>query len=518
MYPHLKLELLSCSERQELTRKLSVLAAWKEKRRCQSSLAEFVRAAWPVLEPGRALDWNWHIDVLCTQLERFRRREIRRLIGNIPPRCMKSLLFGVFYPAWVWTEEPGHQFLSLSHNEDLALRDSQKMRVLVMSPWYRGHWGNKVELSGDQNTKGFYTNTAGGHRNAVGFSGGLTGKGGDTVLIDDPHDAEKAQSEAERQSVLDTYDHSVVTRLNDPAKSGIAVIMQRLHEQDLVGHVLAKNGPSIPWHQVILPMEYEGPGVVKEDPRTEIGALLWPSRYPEAEVKALKQDLGEYATSGQLQQRPSPAGGGILKAKWWREWPGGKPLPECEHVFESWDTAYTEDDLETNSYSARTEWGIFWLESVQAYACILLEAWHGRVDYPDLRRHAKAVEKERAPDRHLIEKKASGQSLIQDLRRAGVRVYRYLPDRDKIARAYAVQAVLEAGLVWYPKRKWAETVIGACASFPNGAPPSSDYTDTCTQAWLYLRQRWWLVHPADEDDQADEERRMRELKKRRLYG
>jgi predicted phage terminase large subunit-like protein len=187
-------------------------------------------------------------------------------------------------------------------------------------------------------------------------------------------------------------------------------------------------------------------------------------------------------------------------------------MPKCVHILQSWDTAYSEKDLERNSYSARTSWGIFQDEQSERFCMIMLDAWRARVDYPDLRREAKRSYDEHEADRVLIEKKASGQSLIQDLRRAGVPVSTYQPDRDKVSRAYAVQAMLESGQIYYPDRRWAQGVIDECALFPHG--DYSDWVDTCTQAWLWLRNGWWLGnHPDDPED--DEPPRDNE---RRLYG
>lgn len=485
----------------------------EERMLLESSLADFVRAAWQLLEPGRELQWNWHIDLICDYLQAFHERKFRRGIINIPFRCMKSLLVSCFFPAWVWTHSPQHQFLTLAHKDALAHRDAIKTRVILESDWYQERWGHKVTFRSDQNQKGRYENTRNGHRISQGIGAGLTGDGGDTLLIDDPHDAEKAQSDAERQTVLDAYDDKIVSRLNDPRSGGILIIMQRLHELDLVGHVLLAEREE-GWVHLCLPMEYEADTPGKrpinpakrlgfKDPRKKSGDLMWKERFPRKVVEAFKVRLGPYGASGQLQQRPTPAGGGILKAKWWKRWPDGKPMPLCDQIFLSWDTAYSKEGLETNSFSAETTWGIFWHEAEERHCIILLGAWDGQVEYPDLRRKARTLDRELDPDRHLIEKKASGQSLIQDLRRSGLSVRAYNPDRDKIARAYAVQAMLADGQVWAPDRKWADRVIDCCASFPFGAPPSSDYTDTCTQAWLYLRNGWWVEHSDDEDDEPE---------------
>lgn len=442
--------------------------------------------------------------MLCEHLTAFRQRQIQNLIINIPFRCTKSLLVEVFYPAWVWTTDAWHQFLCLSHSDALALRDAGKMRQLVQSEWYQHYWGDRLSLRSDAIE--YFWNSENGHRVSQGMSGSVTGKGGDTILIDDPHDAEKAQSDVERQKALDRYDGKISSRLNDPVHGGVCLIMQRLHKSDLTGHLLSKTDQE--WVQVKIPMRYEGAKRVStakglkhvKDPRKSVGDLMWPERFPGHIVRKFEEDLGTYGASGQLQQRPSPVGGGILRKSWWRRWPDGKPLPVCEHIFQSWDTAYSGQALEKNSRSARTTWGVFFNEEQGRYGVVLLEAWADRVEYPELRREAKQVYREWEPDAVLIEKKASGQSLIQDLRQGGLPVTTYQPDRDKVARAYAVQPLFESGMVWAPDRKWAEEVIEECSDFPMG--DQDDRVDTVTQALLYVKSRWLLRLPSD--DRAEE--------------
>ena len=480
---------------------------------CEHSLAYFIRRAWPIIEPGRPLQWNWHIDTLCAYIEAVESGQITRLLLNIPPRSMKSSITSVFYPVWAWTRNPAKQFLTLSHEQGLALRDSLKSRNIIESPWFRERWPD-LRLSGDQNEKAYYSNNANGHRNARGILSGMTGRGGDVLILDDPQDAEKAQSDVERQNVLDAFDNKLTSRLNDQSTGAIIIVQQRLHQLDLTGHCLAKEGQS--WTHLAIPMEYDAPRFDAardigrpelNDPRRQVGELLWPERFPRKAVESLRIDLGSYGFAGQMQQDPSPRGGGILRKKWWRPWPQSKPLPPCEHLFSSWDTAFSTKDLQSVAYSARTDWGVFYDEQTDRYDLLLIDAWWGRVDYPELRRLALELARDPAKDydRQLIERKASGQSLIQDLRRAQVRVYPYNPDRDKVSRAYAVQAMLEAGQVWYPEgRRWATQVIESVATFPNGAPPSADLTDTVTQALLYLRNNWWIsAHPDDIDEEED---------------
>lgn len=486
--------------------------------------------AWRVLEPGRELQWNWSVQLICRFLEAFARREFHRGIINIPPRGMKSTLVSVCYQVWVWIQPPKkhrflgpyHQFLCLSNADDLVLRDASKARDLIESEWFKSHWGDRVHLMQDQTEKKFYRNNWNGHRNSKSITGRLTGKGGDTILIDDPHDAEGAMSDAERAQVIEAYGGKVTSRLNDQVNGGIMLIMQRLHEADLAGYVIDKDGlysaDDNPrgWMKLCLPMEYELDEKDKtpvnpagkygfRDMRTEPNELLWKDRFPFDVVRKLESDLTEYKAAGQLQQRPSPRGGGILKKSWWKIWPDDKQLPLCDHVFCSWDTAYTEKDMETGSYSVRTVWGVFWDEPAQQYALILSGSWWDRVGYPELRKKAQEDTLALKPDAHLIEKKASGQSLIQDLRRAGkgarrLRIRTYSPDRDKIARAHAASNTFSAGLIYAPNKAWAHQVIDHCATFPAGAPPCSDITDTVTQAVVYLTHRWWVTHPDDVED------------------
>lgn len=496
------------------------------KARAESSFASFCVQAWDILEPATPLVWNWHLDTICGYLEAFFRKDIKRLIINVPPGSMKSLLFSVFGPAWCWTWAPGERFINLTNEIGLATRDSLRMRQVIQSDWYQGNWGDKVQIAPDQREKMHFANTRGGFRQGLGITGNITGKRGSFLLIDDPTDAQKAFSDVEIKTVNDTYDNAVSSRLNDPVNDCIGLIMQRLRTNDLTGHLQAKKEQE--WITVAIPMEYDGPRFDAgrdlgrpdlNDPRTQIGELMFPSRFPRKAVAALQEDLGDYGVAGQHQQRPAPLGGGILKAQWWRKWPKDKPLPYCEHIFCSWDTAYSEADMKAAAYSAMTKWGIWWDEQTNRHEVLLLGAWDDRVDYPDLEEMALSIDKEDGPDRHLIEKKASGISLVQSLRRRKISVYPYSPDRDKIARAYATQSMLKSGQVWYPEgRKWASRVVDQVATFPTGAPPSADYTDTCTQAWLYLRNHWWISgHPDDDEDETPPPQTTRD-KVVRLYG
>lgn len=476
------------------------------------SLKEFTKNSWPTIEPGRDFYDNWHIDAISDHLQAVVEGKIRRLIINIPPRHMKSISVAVALPAWTWTIQPQKRFLFASYAASLSVRDSVKCRRLIDSQWYRNHFGDVFKLTGDQNQKQRFENDKTGHRIATSVDGALTGEGGDIIVIDDPHNVREAESSAVRQSVLDWWDQAMQSRLNDPKTGAFIIIMQRVHENDLTGHILANEYDD--WDHLCLPARYEighptptQTSLGFTDPRVEEGSLLWPERIDDLTLSKLEKSLGSYASAGQLQQRPMPKGGGILKAEWWVPWESDD-LPEIEYVIQSWDTAFSTK--EKTSYSARTTWGVF--RKYGMMNAIVIDMWYDRVTYPELRRIAQEAYYDYDPDAVLIEKKASGQSLLQDLRIAGIPVLEYMPDRDKEARAHASSALLEDGRIYFPSnRKWAKDLIDICSAFPAGE--NDDIVDTCTQAWLRLRKGWFVSHSEDIEDDEEPQR-----KKVSMYG
>jgi len=505
-------------QRQLLLAELAILSEI-EKRECEQSLAQFTKSAWHIIEPNTELIWNWHLDTVCGYLEAFHNNQLpdKRLIINIPPGTLKSILVSVMYPAWTWIKEPGTRYLSITNEQGLAIRDALKMKQIITSEWFQSKW--PLAFQKDQDEKTLYANEGRGFRQSQGITAANTGKRGDCLIIDDPIDAKHAFSDVIRQSVNDTWDQSLSSRLNDLTKSGVILIMQRVHELDLAGHLL--NKVKSKWTVLSIPMMYEGKSTFDagidlvrpelNDPRTKKGQLLFPEKFPKRAVESLIEDLGEFGTSAQLQQRPSPAGGGILKKHHWRVWPDDISLPLCSHIFHSFDTAFSERDSKTAAYSACTRWGIFWHEQRERYCILALGMWFDRLGYDELRKKVKELDKQHKPDINLIEKKSTGITLIQDLRRASPgRVRAYSPGRgeDKISRAHSVSPMLEGGLVYIPNKVWALGngkdqlgLIDYAALFPSGGPPSADITDTITQALIYLRAGNWT---SDLDDDIEE--------------
>src|ERR1700674_2852202 len=260
-------------------------------------LCDFVRLAWPVVERSTPCMDGWHIDAITDHLEAITRGDIRNLLINVPPRHMKSLLVSVLWPCWEWLRCPQRRWLFSSYAASLSIRDSVKCRRLIESPWYQMNWGDRFSLTGDQNAKARFENDRTGYRLATSVGGAATGEGGDRIVCDDPHNVQEAESDAIRKSTLDWFDVVMSTRVNDPRSTAKVVVMQRCHQRDLSGHLLAQGG----WEHLRLPAEFEEPKCATSiswiDPRTQPGELLWPERFGPIEIADLKLNLGSYAAA-----------------------------------------------------------------------------------------------------------------------------------------------------------------------------------------------------------------------------
>lgn len=480
----------------------------QQRRDASRSLDDFTKAAWHVIEPGTPYVDGWHLTAISEHLEAINKGHIRNLLINIPPRHMKSIQVAVMWPVFTWINRPDFRWLFASYAGSLSVRDSLKCRRLIESPWFQDLWGDRFQLTGDQNAKTFFENDHSGYRFATSVGASTTGHGGDCIVVDDPHNALEANSDAMRESTLEWWDQAMSTRLNNPKTGAKVVVMQRLHEKDLSGHILAQGG----WDHLCLPAEFERGRKLSttklgfKDPRTEEGELLWSNRFGPEEIDQLKIQLGEYGTSGQLQQRPSPAEGGMIKRSWFQLLEANKPLPKLLFVLQSYDTAFTERTH--NDPTAQTTWGVFNTE--KGKAVVLLDAWKDHMAYPDLRKKMYEEYKsaygdsDKKVDSVLIEEKGSGISLIQDLRRSGVPIHTYNPGRaDKITRLNAIAPLIESGMVYLPESKknpgqnpaWVNPLMHELLAFPNAE--HDDMVDSMTQALIYLRDAGFLNLDAD---------------------
>lgn len=502
------------SDRRQLLRIASAqseLLRRRERVACEESLAKFLYASWQYIDPSPFMP-GWHLDAIAEHLEAVARGEIRRLIINIPFRTSKSSLACVAFPAWVWAQSerselcgPQVPFLFTSYAQSLSMRDSVKCRRLIASPWYQRLWGNRFTLTSEQNTKIRFDNSAGAYRLATSVGGSNTGEGAAIIIADDPHNAVEAESEQIRQTTVDWWDQSLSNRLNDPKTGAFVVIMSRLNEDDLSGHLLASSGE---WEHLMLPMKYESnrhcvTGIGWEDPRKQDGDLLCPERFGPEEVKFLEQSLGPWGAAGQLQQRPTPRGGGILKSEWWRTWSDDMHWPVFDFILASLDTAYTEK--QENDYSAMTIWGIYLDDPSYLYIgpdgkesggtnrrrIMLIDAWQERLEFNALVLKTAKTAKKSKVDKILIEAKASGLSLAQELARLHARepwgVEMVNPKSlDKVARAHSVVPIFADGVVVAPDKDFAQMTIDQCSVFPKGK--HDDLVDSSVQAIRWLRE------------------------------
>lgn len=487
--------MLTVAERQEA----EAIIARLDGERLEASLLAFVEEAWSIVESVPFVP-NWHIQALCEQLEQVAHGDILRLLVNIPPGTAKSLIVSVFFPAWVWAKWPDKRFLAGSYGQDLATRDAVKMRVLVDSDWYQARWA--VEFRPDQNQKTRFENTDGGWRIATSVGGRGTGEHPDFIVIDDPHNAKQAESDAERQAAIDWFVRTVSTR-GVSRGAAVVIVMQRLHELDMSGHVLS--GPTAEeWTHLCLPMRAESQSALvptkahrpQIDPRKP-GELLWPSLFSEARVASLERALGSYATAGQLQQRPAPAEGGILKLKWVRYFEP-ETVPSVDSVVISVDPAMKEK--EQNDFWSIQAWGV---SGPNRYA---LKRVHVRTDLAEATRligdmHAWAVET--FPEKSvlvLIENTAAGPDAVRALRRKITGVVPWNKKGDKVQCAMTAQPVLEAGNILVPGVEdptggkpdayltpgWVQEMLTEWAAFPNGA--HDDDVDAFTQMVIRLQR------------------------------
>lgn len=499
--------------------------------KAEYSLHEFVKQAWPVIEGKNPFIDGWHIGAICEHLEAVANRQIKNLLINIPPRCCKSTLVSIAFPAWVWINKPHERFFCASYARSLSNKHSSECRRLITSSWYQDRWGDRYYLMKDQNAKSRFDNSKRGYRVATSVSASVTGEGGSIIIVDDPHNVKDGSSDVKREATVIWWSQSMSTRLNDKKNDCRIVVQQRVHEGDVAAYIQA-NDDNKEWVKLILPMEYEETrrsktivlpstnGKIWEDFRVKEGELLWPEIFDKKTVESLKKDLGAYATAGQLQQRPSPEGGGIIKKEWFKWWKDATP-PEIQFVVQSWDTAYSIK--KHSAYSACTTWGVFYDHNYIENA-ILLSMWKGRVEYIELREMAKRLYfdyrdtgKEHNPafngkivDICLIEAKANGDPLMKDLRSAGIVAipfnptpYKFMGTRSKEARAHLITPLIEGGRVWLPARAplynkllpYAEEFLEEAAAFPS--LESNDIVDTMTQALIKLKEGLLLFNSKD---------------------
>lgn len=502
----------------------------------KESFYAFVKESWQLVDRSEFKE-TWHVKALCDHLQEVYNGNIKYLVINIPPRLGKSLIVTVLFPAWVWTLKPSSNIITVSYSEDLVKKHLIKNRDLIRSNWYQGIWGNDFFIRKDIDNKTVFANNHHGERRLTTLFGGSTGFGADILICDDPNKALEVESSTIRNQVNTVWIEAFSTRHVSEKTFARIVCQQRLNEQDLSGFVLSHPGSKEIVH-LSLPMEFEETnrcitiplfstnGKKWFDPRTKEGELLCPELASQRYVDSRRTEMGEHSYAGQYQQRPAPIKGDIFHADWFNNWTEDY-FPELRdgQIIQSWDTAIT--DSIHSSYSACTTWGIF-DEFDSKGNIILLDMWVGKLSYPYLRTMVQRLSKnyhdtdidrprsgEAKPDIILIEKKATGDPLIADMRRAGVNPISFDPgkygrktfnphDEDaKVRRAKFAASYVESGRVWLPAMPPAYSELIppaqklklACLNFPTQA--SNDIVDSMSQAIMYMVERKLISHSDD---------------------
>lgn len=489
---------------------------------CEKSFYEFTKAAW-IHVAGRKYIDGWHIEALCEHLQALYNLEYRNLLVNAPPRCGKSFVISVLFPAWVWLQNANLRFLYAAYSQDLSVRDSVHCRRLITNEWYKRFWGNKFRLMGDVNNKLQFDNNKKGFRIASSILGTITGKGGDFVICDDPNLISEVHSKTIRDRTNDVWDFTLSSRFEEEETFRRIVDQQRGHMHDVSGHILAKNNKD--WIHFCLPMEFEesrrcktiplkiSGGKIWQDPRKKNGELLCPDLISAKGLARMKAEFNydSYTIASQLQQRPSPAEGGIIKEGWFKAWEEEDPPPFI-YIVQSWDTALTEGEM--SCYSACTTWGVF-KDERKVNNIMLLSVYREKVEYPDLRKMAIRLSKNymdvnrkkpangvNRPDHILIEAKVSGYSLLSDLERHNLPVLAFNPNKygDKIGRCRIVSHLIENGLVWLqtdaPFHEYyteqSQMFLEAAINFPSDKSETgfNDIVDSMSQAFMTIKGGW----------------------------
>lgn len=445
--------------------------------RARRHLYTFVQQVWPTIEPDTPFVPNWHLEVLCERLEQVTRGEIKRLLINIPPGTAKSILVSVMWPAWEWATNPSLRHLTASYHDELPTRDLLRVRDIVTSPWYQRHFPH-VQLRRDQNRKTRMETTAAGYRLATSVGGRATGEHPDRIIIDDPHNPKQALSDVQRQAALTWFDRTISSR-GISRDVRIVVIMQRLHEDDLSGHLLRKGG----WRHVMLPMRYEPDRATIDDRRTAPGELLWPALFSEAAVRQLELDLGGYGTAGQLQQRPAPEGGGLFRREHFRFLSRDEAAPLLRQGIwcRGWDNAATEEGLGRGDYTASVKMGL--LPDGRILIAHAMRGRWGPAEADAILQTTAHMDGRSVRIREEEEGGSAGKKvtaahlkLLRGFDYAGVR-----STGDKVTRARPFRAQVEGGNVYLVEGDWNHEYLDELCVFPHGQ--HDDFVDASSLAF-----------------------------------
>jgi len=475
------------SDEQELKLKLR-LAQIERNETCRDDFLTFVRTMWPQFITGR------HHEIIAEKLARVAAGELKRLIINMAPRHTKSEFASFLFPAWMMGRNPSMKIIQATHTTELAVNFGRKTKNLIDREDYKEIFP-EVKLAVDSKASGRWDTSSGGMYYAVGVGSNLAGRGGDLVIIDDPHSEQTAMSTNGFDDAWDWYTGGPRQRLQ-PGGS-IVLVQTRWSEKDMTGQLvraMAKDPLADQWEIVELPAIFED------------GDPCWPEFWSLADLTAVRASIPPSKWNAQYQQNPTGEENAIIPRQWWKCWEREK-VPQLEYVIQSYDTAFSK--RETSDYSAITTWGVFYPDEGGGPNLILLDSQKGRWDFPELKDVALELYRFWEPDTVIVEAKASGLPLTQEMRQTGIPVVNFTPSRgnDKVSRVHSVSPLFEAGMVWAPDTKFADELIEEVAAFPNGE--YDDLVDSMTQALMRYRQGNFVQLPSDDWEDGEHSARVR---------
>jgi len=448
--------------------------------KAKDSFLDFVKYVWPGFIAGR------HHKIVAQKFEDIANGKIKRLIINMPPRHTKSEFASYLFPAWMIGRRPDLKIMQATHTADLSIRFGRKVKNLMETEEYQKVFG--VKLRSDSKAAYRWETDGGGEYYAAGVGGNIAGRGADLFIIDDPHSEQDAMSPAALEGAWEWYQGGPRQRLQPGA--AIVLVMTRWSELDLTAKLLKQSAMDIKadkWEMIEFPAILES------------GKPLWPEYWKLEELESVKASIQLQKWQAQYMQQPTADMSSIIKRSWWNIWQQEK-IPKLQYVMQTYDTAFLKS--QTADFSAIQTWGVFYPEEDKSANVILLDAKKGRWEFPELKRIALEEYQYWEPDTVLVESKAAGLPLTQELRASGIPVVNFSPSRgnDKISRVNAVAPLFESGMVWAPEASWAEEVIEECAAFPFGE--HDDMVDAMTQALMRFRQGGFITHPEDYVDDS----------------
>lgn len=456
----------------------------------RQELTAFTQKCFATVSPGDRYIHNWHIELICDRLQAVYQGKIKRLIITVPPRELKSITTSVAFPAWALGHDPTRRFICASYSQDLAKKHSLDTRAVLESSWYKDLFP-KTRLHPRKNTEVELLTTQMGGRYATSVEGTLTGRGGNIIIIDDPIKPQDALSTLIRERVNAWFDNTLYSRLNDKLNDAIIVVMQRVHEDDLVGHLTSAEVHG--WALLEIPAIAEADTIYKlygidQSLKRPKGHILNGRRESLESLHATRLRMGSRDFSAQYQQRPVPNGGNLLRLEWFQQYRDGDLPRDFSHTLQVWDTASCTGT--TNDYSACTTWRIYGPRSY------LLHVYRNRLEFPDLKRVILKHAIKHSADGVFIESSGSGLQLIQQFKSEGSLWPLFThPKVDKQTRAAAQTPKLEAGLIYIPEdAPWLRAFLNEVAAFPAGK-----FDDQVDSLIHFLEYRSHMIAQIDRD-------------------